>query len=257
LALPKYHIDWLIDKYENGENFEFLFFWGHTSKKGNEAGPHYFSQWFPSVFAVAGITYKSAEHWMMAQKALLFEDEIMFNRIIQCDKPEEAKALGRNISYFEEETWNKERFDIVVKGNIHKFNQHPALLDFLLSTGEKILVEASPVDLIWGIGLAVDNESINDVYGRRGKNLLGFALMEVRDFFLRAGPFEYPQTNILPPWLLYPEIDNRDMFWRMGKGEDILLSFAAFYCALNEKDRDIYSICYPPAIGWKGFYHSL
>lgn len=254
MKLSGHNIESLTDRFENGKKLDFLFFWGHTSNNYGVIGPNCFSQWFVSEFTVAGITFKSAEHWMMAQKALLFEDLEGYEQIVLCDHPAEAKSLGRKIRNYDEEVWDSKRFEIVINGNIHKFNQHPPLLNFLMATGDKILVEASPVDLVWGIGLAADNTSVSDIYSWRRKNLLDFALMEVQAFFKRFGSFEYPPANILPPWRIYPGIDSRDMFWRMGKGEDLLMEFATFYLALKEKEREVNKLCYPPTGDWEDFY---
>ena len=98
----------------------------------------------------------------------------------------EAKALGRQVSNFDETTWNSKRFDIVVQGNIEKFTQNKDLEEFLLNTKESVLVEASPVDRIWGIGLAVDNEKVKNPKTWNGLNLLGFALMEAREIIRKS-----------------------------------------------------------------------
>lgn len=184
---PHYDINWLIEKFESGDALKFIYFWGHTNKRNEPAGKFCFSQWFESPFSVDGITYKTAEHWMMAHKALLFGDKMMFEKIIACNKPGEAKALGRKVRNYDDDIWNARKFDIVKLGNIHKFNQHPILADYLLKTNDRILVEASPTDAIWGIGLSQDSEDIDNIYAWRGQNLLGFVLMEVRDFL--KGPF--------------------------------------------------------------------
>lgn len=177
----KYSHEWIKIKYDNGDAMKFIYFWGNTAK-GEEITKACFSQWYESAFTVDGVTYKTAEHWMMAKKALLFGDEEVFNKIIQSNKPGEAKALGREVRNYSEERWLKHRYAIVVEGNIHKFGKHPALRDFLLSTGSRILVEASPVDQIWGIGMAQDHKDIADPHAWHGPNLLGFALMETRDY---------------------------------------------------------------------------
>ena len=177
-----YNINWLKEKFERGDTLKYIFFWGHTNKFNEEVGKFCFSQWFESPFTVDNITYKTAEHWMMAQKALLFNDKNIFDKIINCDKPGEAKDLGRQVLGYDEQTWNNRKFEIVKLGNIHKFNQHPKLADFLLKTDNRILVEASPVDTIWGIGLSPDSNEIENIYAWRGQNLLGFALMAARDF---------------------------------------------------------------------------
>lgn len=118
---------------------------------------------------------------MMAQKALLFSDLEIYTQIITAKSSAEAKALGRQVRQFEEDVWNGQRSAIVMRGNLEKFRQHPDLREFLLNTKERVLVEASPVDSIWGIGLAADSERAANPRHWNGLNLLGFALMEVRD----------------------------------------------------------------------------
>lgn len=195
-----YDINWLIEKLESGEKLKYIFFWGDTSPSNGEIGKSCLSQWFESPFTVDGITYTTSEHWMMAHKALLFGDQHIFDQIINSKKPGEAKELGRQVRNFDEQTWNEHKQDIVRLGNIHKFNQHPQLADYLLKTGNRILVEASPIDPIWGIGLAEDDKDIENIYAWRGQNLLGFALMATRDFLKDFGHFNplqsYPEQNI-------------------------------------------------------------
>jgi ribA/ribD-fused uncharacterized protein len=178
--LQKYSRDWLIEKQEEGESFKFIYFWGNENKY-NEVGKFCFSQWFESHFVVENITYKTSEHWMMAQKAKLFNDQSTFNKIISCDKPGEAKELGRQVVNFDAEIWEKNRFEIVKTGNVYKFTQNNKIGEYLVKTGNRILVEASPVDIIWGNGLSYDSKDIENVSEWRGLNLLGFALMEVRE----------------------------------------------------------------------------
>ncbi len=110
----------------------------------------------------------------------LFGDSEMLQRIIDSESPADAKKCGRMVRNFDADQWNAKAFDIVVAGNVHKFEQNPAMRDFLLSTGNAILVEAAPRDLIWGIGLGQDNERAKDPSKWRGRNQLGFALMTVR-----------------------------------------------------------------------------
>lgn len=94
--------------------------------------------------------------------------------------PKLAKQIGRQVKNFQEQVWNDSRYQIVVGGNFAKFSQNPALAEFLLGTNDKLLVEASPVDKIWGIGLGAGDEAAQNPEKWRGLNLLGFALMEVR-----------------------------------------------------------------------------
>ncbi|WP_435246194.1 NADAR family protein [Streptomyces sp. NRRL F-5630] len=163
-----------------GRRVEFLHFWGHTSR-GGDLGKACLSQWWPAPFTVGAATYATAEHWMMARKARLFGDVAAENAALAAPGPAQAKAAGRLVQGFDEATWERERFGIVVEGSVHKFSAHPALTDFLLGTGNRVLVEASPLDRIWGIGLAADDPRASRPASWPGQNLLGFALMAARD----------------------------------------------------------------------------
>lgn len=178
---PNYTLDWLIADYEQGNRPKYLFFWGHQPSKDGVLTASCFSQWWPSPFVVDGVRHNTAEHWMMAQKALLFHDTAVFEEVIAAKTPGEAKKLGRQVQHFDEALWLEKRFEIVVAGCLHKFGQHPDLRTFLLNTHDRVLVEASPVDTIWGIGLAADNARAENPQQWNGLNLLGFALMEARD----------------------------------------------------------------------------
>jgi ribA/ribD-fused uncharacterized protein len=138
-------------------------------------------------FTIDGTTYRSAEQFMMARKALLFDDARMLEQILASTTPAEAKKLGRQVRGFNQDTWLQRRWQIVVRGNQAKFGQHAELRDSLLATGEAVLVEAAPRDVIWGIGLGASNPRATDPARWRGRNLLGFALMEVRDRLRSAG----------------------------------------------------------------------
>ena len=250
----RYNIQQLIDKFYQGDNLKFLFFWGHTNKLKEEVGKFCFSQWYELPFVVDNITYKTAEHWMMAHKALLFEDQKSFDKIINADKPGEVKELGRLIMGFDELIWAANRYKIVVNGNIHKFNQHPKFAEYLVNTNDRILVEASPVDTIWGIGLAQDSEYSNEPDNWRGQNLLGFALMEVRDFLMQHGHFNNIQPEVYPPWKVRSKIDSRDLFWRMGAGDTHIGRFIEYYDKLSTKEKIILKLCYPTPLNWQDFY---
>jgi len=165
---------------EAGAEPDYLFFWGHRTGKHGSLTKSCFSQWFEAPFTVDGMSYASAEHFMMAEKARLFDDLGTHALILAARTPAEAKALGRKTQGFNEQTWNDARFGIVVRANEAKFGQHPALREFLCGTGRHVLVEASPVDSIWGIGLAADHADASRPAHWPGLNLLGFAVMEVR-----------------------------------------------------------------------------
>ncbi|WP_304427946.1 NADAR family protein [uncultured Clostridium sp.] len=149
---------------------EFEFFW-----KGN------FSQWAYSPFKEGNVSFKNMEQYMMYKKALLFKDEESAKLILANSSPKVIKQLGRGVKGFKESVWNDHKYSIVKEGNILKYSQNKHLLDELLATGNRILVEASPYDRIWGIGLSEENPDARNPFKWRGQNLLGFALTEVKE----------------------------------------------------------------------------
>ncbi|MFT3775277.1 MAG: NADAR family protein [Minicystis sp.] len=159
---------------------KFIFFWGHTGKDPAQPGQECMSQWYPAPFTIDGVRYATAEHYMMAEKARLFGDEEAAQRVLAASHPSEVKNAGRAVRNFDDALWTERRFGIVVAGNRAKFGQNPALGRYLADTRGRILVEASPTDTIWGIGLAAKDSSAPDPLAWRGLNLLGFALMVVR-----------------------------------------------------------------------------
>ncbi|MEU5386173.1 NADAR family protein [Kitasatospora cineracea] len=164
----------------SGARPKYLHFWGHQPQRDGQIGSGALSQWWPSPFTVDGVQYRTAEHWMMAGKARLFEDEEVVSKILRARTPAEAKNLGRLVKGFDEDRWVAHRFELVVTGSTAKFEQDEQLRMYLLRTGGRVLVEASPLDRIWGIGLAADDERAGSPDRWRGLNLLGFALMEAR-----------------------------------------------------------------------------
>jgi len=159
---------------------KYLFFWGHQ-KSTSETTKSCFSQWYTSEFEENGLAFKTAEHYMMYRKAVLFNDEDSAQKVLASSSPRQVKAFGRNVIGFDESAWRKHRFQIVVQANLLKFSQNKDLAKFLINTGDRVLVEASPVDKIWGIGLDQHDKACEDPNKWKGLNLLGFALMEVRD----------------------------------------------------------------------------
>ncbi|MFF4805745.1 NADAR family protein [Streptomyces sp. NPDC001351] len=171
----------LVGAVRAGVRVKYLHFWGHRARADGRVGPSCLSQWWPSPFTVDGVDYATAEHWMMAAKARLFEDAQAERRVLAARHPSQAKKAGRLVRGFDEGIWERERFGIVLEGSVHKFAAHADLREFLVNTGDRVLVEASPVDRVWGIGLATDDEAATDPERWRGPNLLGFALMEARE----------------------------------------------------------------------------
>lgn len=162
---------------ENDSNIEYILFWSHASDQPYGS----FSQWAPSRISFQGSKFVNAEQAMMAAKASMFMDFGTLIQIMECVNPRSVKALGRQVRNYNEDIWDAVRLAIVTEINYAKFNQNPNLKELLLSTGNKIIVEASPYDRIWGIGLAPDHPDACTPDKWQGENLLGQALMIVRD----------------------------------------------------------------------------
>lgn len=148
---------------------DFIFFWGGT-----------FSQWAYSPFKIDGVIYTSCEQYMMAKKALVFFDFQMLEKIMTTEEPSEQKAYGRKIKNFDTKLWTPVCRKIVFDGNYAKFTQNPKMLKELMDTGDKEIVEASPKDKIWGIGLHETDPRAWDKSTWEGTNWLGEAIMQVR-----------------------------------------------------------------------------
>jgi ribA/ribD-fused uncharacterized protein len=176
--------DTLTEAVRAGARIKYLHFWGHRPRPDGRIGASCLSQWWPSPFTVDGVEYATAEHWMMASKARLFGDEEAERGALAAASPAQAKKIGRLVRGFDNARWERERFAIVAEGSFHKFAAHPDLRMFVLGTGTRVLVEASPLDRVWGIGLAADDERAMDPARWRGPNLLGFALMAARERLL-------------------------------------------------------------------------
>ena len=154
----------------------YVFFWRQT-----EVPFGVFSQWSMQNFTVNEIVYSCTEQYMMAEKARLFRDTATEAEIMSATKPTDFKRLGRKVKNFDQKTWEINAFNIVVEANMAKFQQNPELLAILLATGNSILVEASPYDKIWGIGMKSNDKRATTPNQWLGDNLLGQALMKVRD----------------------------------------------------------------------------
>ena len=178
-----YNIETLKTEIEKGSQFEYLFFWKPIPRTDGLIGKEYLCQWWATPFEIEGVVYPSTEHFMMGEKARLFGDMETRRIILSTTSPEKAKKLGRNVR-FDETIWALNRSEIVFKGNMAKFQQNASLRKYLLTTGEQILVEASPFDLIWGIGLSENDPRATKPEQWKGLNLLGFALMSVRSQFI-------------------------------------------------------------------------
>jgi ribA/ribD-fused uncharacterized protein len=149
---------------------KFVFFWNGI-----------YSQWHKAPMTIDKIEYNSCEQYMMHQKALLFGDDEIAYLILQEENPKEQKKYGRMIKGFDKATWDKNCLAIVYEGNLAKFSQNEDLKAALLLTGDRIMVEASPLDNIWGIGLDENAEGIEDPSYWLGLNLLGQAITLVKN----------------------------------------------------------------------------
>ena len=156
---------------------KFVFFWKERSP---------FSQWHRCDFIINGIRFNCAEQYMMYQKAILFGDEQAAERILKANHPRKQKALGRQIRGYREDIWKANRETIVYDANYAKFIQNPDLKRTLLDTAGRTLVEASPVDRIWGIGLDKNHPDAKNREKWRGLNLLGEILTKLRDDLLQS-----------------------------------------------------------------------
>lgn len=160
---------------------DFLFFWGHEDRKNAHGIDRTcLSQWYMAPMVIDGNCYNCMEQYLMAEKARIFGDTEIWQKIMSEYNQMTIKKLGRQVRNYDDTVWREVRQEVSVWGNLAKFNQNDRLRDYLLSTGSRILVEASPKDRIWGIGFDENSVEATNPSEWRGKNLLGFALMEVR-----------------------------------------------------------------------------
>lgn len=152
------------------KNDKYFFFWKHR-----------LSQWHIVDFTVDSYTYNCCEQYMMHRKALLMNDFETAEVIMQEKNPANHQKLGRQIKNFNQEAWDRFKYNIVLDGNRARFSQSQKCRELLLATGDKLLVEASPYDKVWGIAMSVDDPDILDEAKWRGENLLGKVLTQVRE----------------------------------------------------------------------------
>ena len=180
MSAPPLDLEALRRAVAQGARFRFRYFWGHRASADGGLSDSAFSQWWPCSFEIEKQRYATAEQFMMASKARLFGDVEILGKIMAEPAPKKCKALGREVRGFDDAAWAAARFDLVTRGNLAKFGQSAPLRAWLLDTGDEILVEASPRDRIWGIGLARSDARARDPRTWNGLNLLGFALVRTR-----------------------------------------------------------------------------
>lgn len=167
--------------YETRRPFVFLL----NGSQPTEEGVHAFNQWARADFRADGRRYSRMEQYMMAKKAEFFGDYEARRAIMSADDPRSMKKLGRQVLGFEQKLWDACKYHIVATGNYLKFAQNPSLRKALLNTAPRAIVEDSPFDNIWGIGMSADDSDIENC-AKWGGNLLGIALMDVRDELARV-----------------------------------------------------------------------
>lgn len=174
----------LCQLWREGTRPEFLMFWGRKGNDLSKIGPYVFSQWHFSDFEIDGIVFPTAEHWMMLNKARLMRDvnaeQAVLADIKGSPDPSVVKKIGRQVTNWDQAKWDQHCFEIVAEGNVAKFSQDDELRKYLLGTGDMVLVEASPHDKVWGIGMRREEADAKNPLKWKGKNLLGFAIMEAR-----------------------------------------------------------------------------
>jgi ribA/ribD-fused uncharacterized protein len=158
------------------EYTNYTFFWD---------GP--FSQWSPSPFVVDGQKYSCAEQFMMYKKAMTFGDTEIARKVMETESPREQKALGRKVKGFNPDIWGAIARDVVMRGNIAKFTQSKRHYDALMATMGTLVVEASPYDTVWGIGMGADEAARVSEADWKGTNWLGQVVTEVREALVYTG----------------------------------------------------------------------
>ena len=184
------------------ETFDYLYFWKNVPRDDGKLDQGCLSQWYSAKFKIGEQEFPTAEHFMMHSKATLFEDHEIAEQILKTPSCKEVKALGRKVTNFDEELWREHRFAIVLRANLAKFSQNEDLKEYIFSTGDTVIVEASPTDSIWGIGMSEEEARQTPPHEWRGMNLLGFAFMRTRSLlesgleyvseFLNLGPNNQP-----------------------------------------------------------------
>lgn len=180
-----FSIENLIEDYKNGKNFEYLFFSGYQPSKDGSITKSCLSQWWKSDFRIDSDSYSCMEQYMMAEKARIFNDDEALEKIMKSTNQLIMQELGGAVNNFDEKLWVKRRYSIILNGSYLKFVQNDGLRQFLIGTKDRVLVYDSVHDKIWGICMN-DFEKRENLFTWEGANLLGFALMEVREEILRV-----------------------------------------------------------------------
>ncbi len=188
--INKYTIESFVSSFDSKNPPKCVAFWHEYEENG------IFSQWHKTSFECNGRKYVTAEQYMMSEKALLFEDFDSYKKIMREENPQECKRLGKLVKNFDQAKWNKVFREIIFTGNFLRAQHDIDFLDALLETGDDVLIEASPLDDIYGAGIEAKDLLDSSGFlklppdkwickrnGRQGQNNLGFALMGVREWW--------------------------------------------------------------------------
>jgi ribA/ribD-fused uncharacterized protein len=197
----------------------------------------YFSNFALYPIFINGVIWPSSEHFFQASK---FLNNDIAEKIRVSKSPFEAAQLGRTRSTPIRDDWEDIKIEIMRLALEKKFYQYHDLKIKLLDTGEMVIVEHTANDHYWADG-----------GDGTGKNMLGFLLMELRQKIKKQFPNE---QWILPPWVAFPDIDQLDMFWRMGLGENFMYTWAKWYNTQSKEIKLQYQLSFPEPELWKGFY---
>jgi ribA/ribD-fused uncharacterized protein len=164
-----------VSTFDQTETAKSVLFWKPPCIGGN---------WTICPFHMHGHRFNCSEKAVMWRKAKLFGAVAVAEEILAAEDPKDHMALGRRIANFDQEVWDAHKFDIMVDVLMHKFFQNEDYADALIATDGKQLVECSPRDPIWGVGMNARDfmkKAKEDTAKAKGENLLGKALMVVRD----------------------------------------------------------------------------
>lgn len=181
----------------------------------------YLSNWYPSPFTVDGVAFSSMEQFMMYRKAICFGDEAVAAQILSTSDVAEIKLLGRQVSNYDESMWNGIRQIVVYEGLLAKFSQNEELKTKLKATGNAVLAECAVKDHIWGIGLSMKDPDRLNKAKWNGQNLLGYALMMVRERLQQDYSWEQRKFSEL-----YEKVSRKN---DLTYGKDDIISVANMY----------------------------
>ena len=197
----------------------------------------YFSNLAPFPVGIEEKVWLTVENYYQAKK---FEDHEIQDRIRCMRSPMDAIIEGRKDSNKIVSNWNEIKEEVMLEALKAKFSQHPSLRKNLLNTGDAIIIEHTSSDDYWADG-----------GDGKGRNRLGYLIMEVRQYLLSI---DERVDIILPLWIAFPGVKRISMFWRMGMGEDYLTKYSEWLYSLTLEERRKYASKFPPPLEWEGYF---